>query len=149
MPLLSGIAANIRGAVSSLVGAIMLVIPVVPGAGAEHHPATAVKPASTAVVQSTGLFATACVAAGSWLAGTAVGADGRRPGTRPVVSWYPVAAAAECRGAAVRPGQRPSLSRWQQLRGGRRLPVRQVRQPAGIHRHRVARTMGARVHAAP
>ena len=78
MPLLSGIVPAIRVAVSSIVGALMLIIPVAPGAGAAHHRATAVgPPASTRVAQSTGLFATACVAAGSCTAGGNFGGAGR------------------------------------------------------------------------
>jgi hypothetical protein len=78
MPLLSGIVPAIRVAVSSIVGALMLIIPVAPGAGAAHHRATAVEPpASTRVAQSTGLFATACVAAGSCTAGGNFGGAGR------------------------------------------------------------------------
>ena len=78
MPLLSGIVPTIRVAVSSIVGALMLIIPVAPGAGAAHHRATAVEPlASTRVAQSTGLFATACVAAGSCTAGGNFGGAGR------------------------------------------------------------------------
>ena len=78
MPLLSGIVPAIRVAVSSIVGALMLIIPVAPGAGAAHHRATAVgPPASTRIAQSTGLFATACVAAGSCTAGGNFGGAGR------------------------------------------------------------------------
>ena len=82
MPLLSGIVPNIRVAVSGTVGALIFLIPAAsgPGAalGAEHHPATAVQPpASIRVVQSTGLFATACVAPGSCTAGGNFGGAGR------------------------------------------------------------------------
>jgi hypothetical protein len=79
MPLLSGIVPNIRVAVTGTVGALILIIPVAPGAGPEHHhQGTAVQPsASTSVVQSAGLFATACVAAGSCTAGGNFGGAGR------------------------------------------------------------------------
>ena len=82
MPRLSGIVPNIRAAVSSTVGALMFIIPVAPGAvaalGADHHRATTVQPpASARVAQSTGLFATACVAAGSCMAGGDFGGAGR------------------------------------------------------------------------
>jgi hypothetical protein len=81
MPLLSRIVPNIRAAVST-VGALIFIIPAAPGPatalGAEHHRATAVRPpASTRVVPSTGLFATACVAAGSCTAGGNFGGAGR------------------------------------------------------------------------
>ena len=84
MLLLSGIVTNARVAVSGTVGALILVIPVAPGPGpgaalgTEHRQATAVQPpASSRVAQSTGLFATACAAAGSCVAGGNFGGAGR------------------------------------------------------------------------
>ena len=82
MPLRSGIVPNIRVAVSGAVGALIFIIPAAPGPsaglGAGHHQAMPVHPpASTRVVQSTALFATACVAAGSCTAGGNFGGAGR------------------------------------------------------------------------
>jgi hypothetical protein len=85
MPLLSVLAYNARAAVSGAVGVLMFIIPAAPGptvalggGGLEDHQASAVRPpASTRVVQSTGLFAVACVAAESCTAGGAFGAAGR------------------------------------------------------------------------
>src|SRR5215471_13083316 len=82
MPLLSGIVLAIRVVVSGTVAALIVLVPGSPGPaaalGAEHHHATAVRPpASTRVVQSTGLFATACVASGSCTAGGNFGGAGR------------------------------------------------------------------------
>jgi len=82
MPLRSGIVPNIRVAVSGAVGALIFIIPAAPGPsaglGAGHHQAMPVHPpASTRVVQSTALFATACVAAGSCTAGGYFGGSGR------------------------------------------------------------------------
>jgi hypothetical protein len=81
MPLLSGIVPKIRVAVST-VGALIFLIPAAPGAasalGVGHHRATTVQPpASTRVVPSNGLFATACVAAESCTAGGNFGGAGR------------------------------------------------------------------------
>ena len=82
MLLLSGIVRNIRVVVSSAVGALALIIPVAPGPpaalGAGHHQAMPVRPpASTRLAQSTELFTTACVAAGSCTAGGNFGGAGR------------------------------------------------------------------------
>jgi hypothetical protein len=82
MPSLSGVVPNVRVAVTGAVGALIFIIPVAPGpgapVGARHHQATAVQPpASTRVVQSTALFATACVADGSCTAGGSFGGAGR------------------------------------------------------------------------
>jgi hypothetical protein len=81
MRLLSGIVPNIRVVVSGTVGALIFIIPApsLPAAlGAGHHQATTVRPpASTRIAQSTGLFATACVAAGSCTAGGNFGGAGR------------------------------------------------------------------------
>ena len=81
MPLLSGIVPKIRVA-GSAVGALIFLIPAAPGAapapGAGDHRATTVQPpASTRVLPSNGLFATACVATGSCTAGGSFGGTGR------------------------------------------------------------------------
>jgi len=80
MPLLSGIVPKIRVAVSA-VGALIFLIPAAPGAASasgpgDHRATTVPPPASTRVVPSTGLFATACVA-GSCTAGGNFGGAGR------------------------------------------------------------------------
>lgn len=77
MPL-SGIVRNVRVVASSTVGALILIIPVVPGLGAGHHQALPVRPpASSRVAQSTELFTTSCVAAGSCTAGGNFGGAGQ------------------------------------------------------------------------
>jgi hypothetical protein len=81
MPLLPGIVPKIRVA-GSTVGALIFLIPAAPGAapapGAGDHRATTVQPpASTRVLPSNGLFATACVATGSCTAGGSFGGAGR------------------------------------------------------------------------
>jgi hypothetical protein len=82
MPLLSGIVRNSRVVVSSTVGALIFIIPVAPGLpaapGAGHHQAMPVRPpASSRIAQSTELFTTSCVAAGSCTAGGNFGGAGQ------------------------------------------------------------------------
>src|SRR5215813_9282598 len=82
MPLPSGIVRNTRTVVSSTVGALILITPVAPGLpaalGAGHHQAMPVQPpASTRIAQSTELFTTSCVAAGSCTAGGNFGGAGQ------------------------------------------------------------------------
>jgi hypothetical protein len=81
MPLLSGIVPKIRVA-GSTVGALIFLIPAAPGAGpapgaGDHRATTVQPPASTRVLPSNGLFATACVATGSCTAGGSFGGTGR------------------------------------------------------------------------
>ena len=81
MPLLSGIVPKIRVAVSA-VGALIFLIPAAPGAApapraGDHRATTIQPPASTRVMPSDGLFATACVATGSCTAGGSFGGTGR------------------------------------------------------------------------
>jgi hypothetical protein len=85
MPVLSVLAYKGRAAVSGTVGALLFIIPAAPGPGGilggdglDHHQATVVMPpASTRVVRSAGLFATACTGAGSCTAGGDYQAAGR------------------------------------------------------------------------
>lgn len=82
MLLASGIVRDIRVVVSSAVGALIFIIPATPGPsaalGAGHHQAMPVRPpASVRIAQSTELFTTACVAAGSCTAGGDFGGAGR------------------------------------------------------------------------
>ena len=82
MPLPSGVVPNFRAAVGGTVGALLIIIPPLPkpatALGTDHHQATAVEPpATTSVVQGTGLYATACVAAGSCTAVGTFGGPGR------------------------------------------------------------------------
>ena len=82
MLLVSGIVRDIRVVVSSAVGALIFIIPATPGPsaalGAGHHQAMPVRPpASVRIAQSTELFTTACVAAGSCTAGGDFGGAGR------------------------------------------------------------------------
>ena len=77
MPL-SGIVRNVRVITSSTVGALVFIIPVAPGLPAGHHQALPVQPpASSRVAQSTELFTTSCVAAGSCTAGGNFGGAGQ------------------------------------------------------------------------
>ena len=81
MPL-SGIVRNVRVVASSTVGALIVIIPVAPGLpaapGTGHHQALPVRPpASSRVAQSTELFTTSCVAAGSCTAGGNFGGAGQ------------------------------------------------------------------------
>ena len=81
MPL-SGIVRNVRVVASSTVGALIVIIPVAPGLpaapGTGHHQALPVRPpASSRVAQSTELFTTSCVAAGSCTAGGSFGGAGQ------------------------------------------------------------------------
>ena len=77
MPVLSVLAPKVHAAVSGAVGALLFIFPVTAGpvgvlggAGHDHGHATAIRPpASSRVVQSAGLFAIACAAAGSCTAG--------------------------------------------------------------------------------
>src|SRR5215470_1159437 len=70
MPLPSGVVPNFRAAVGGTVGALLIIIPPLPGPAAalctDHHQATAVEPP-----------ATACVAAGSCTAVGTFGGPGR------------------------------------------------------------------------
>jgi hypothetical protein len=88
MPVLSMLANKIPAAVSGIVGVLIFIIPAAPGpVGAlggggphhhHHHQAAVVRPpASTRVVRSSGLFATACTAAGWCAAGGDYEAAGR------------------------------------------------------------------------
>ena len=77
MPVLSVLAPKVHAAVSGAVGALLFIFPVTAGpvgvlggARHDHGHATAIRPpASSRVVQSAGLFAIACAAAGSCTAG--------------------------------------------------------------------------------
>jgi hypothetical protein len=81
MPFLSGIVRNSRVVMSSTVGALIFIIPVAPGlpaAPGPGHQAMPVRPpASSRTAQSTELFTTSCVAAGSCTAGGNFGGAGQ------------------------------------------------------------------------
>jgi hypothetical protein len=85
MPVLPVFAYKVRAAVSGVVGALLFIIPAAPGpgvilggAGIDHHRAAVVMPpASTRVVRSAELFATACTGAGWCTAGGDYEAAGR------------------------------------------------------------------------
>jgi len=85
MPVLPALANKVPAAVSGIVGVLIFIIPAAPGPvgalradGAGHHQAKAARPpASTRVVRSSGLFATACTAAGWCAAGGDYEAAGR------------------------------------------------------------------------
>lgn len=86
MPVLPVFAYKVRALVGGVVGALMFIIPVAPGAsgalggaGLNHREATAVQPpASTRVVASTGLSSVACTARGACTAGGYYQAAGRQ-----------------------------------------------------------------------